>query len=339
MKIRKTIAGWLLLLAAGGGCSGDGACRPDETRVTALRCRDRVDPEGVDRPVLSWKIESGERGVVQTAWEIEIASSEKALAKGEADVWKSGKRPSDAQLNIVPEGAVLQYGEPYWWRVRIWNGRDEATQWSAPAKFSVGPSDGDWQGKWITAEWEKDAPMPYFRTVFDAESKPVRAVAYFCGLGCGDLYVNGALADETRVLDPAQTNYEQYALYAAYDVTDRVKKGENCIGVMLGDGWYDQGKVWGPGFSYGEPLMRLQLEVTYKDGSKQIVATDQSWTWAPGRLRPLRPRIKTAPTSMPAKPTTPHGKSPGGPLRVRRRATGGRPSRRAASFLLRCVRN
>ena len=284
MKIRKTMAGWLLLplLALSACCTGGGAGQAGETSVSELRCRDRIDPEGVDRPVLSWKIESGERGVVQTAWEIEIASSEKALRRGEADVWKSGKRLSDAQLNIVPDGADFRYGDPYWWRVRVWDGQDKATDWSAPAKFSVGPSDADWQGKWITAEWGQDTPMPCFRTVFDAKSKPVRAVAYFSGLGCGDLYINGALADETRVLDPAQTNYEQYALYGTYDVTDRVKKGENCIGVMLGDGWYDQGKVWGPGFSYGEPLMRLQLEIVYKDGSKQIVATDESWTWAPG---------------------------------------------------------
>ena len=41
------------------------------------------------------------------------------------------------------------------------------------------------------------------------------------GLGCGDLYLNGRLVDETRVLDPAQTNYEQYAFYSTFDVTER----------------------------------------------------------------------------------------------------------------------
>ena len=102
------------------------------------------------------------------------------------------------------------------------------------------------------------------------------------GLGCGDLYLNGRLVDETRVLDPAQTNYEQYAFYSTFDVTDLLEKGDNCIGVMLGDGWYNQDKVWSAGMSYGKPMLLLQMEITYKDGSKRIVATDSTWTWAPG---------------------------------------------------------
>ena len=50
---------------------------------------------------------------------------------------------------------------------------------------------------------EKDSPMPYFRKVFDtgkAESKLQRAVVYFCGLGCGDLYLNGELVDKNESL-------------------------------------------------------------------------------------------------------------------------------------------
>lgn len=278
--------GVLVVACAACNASEPGQSRAEGIEATGLQCRDRVDPEGVDEAVLSWQIHSKKQNVVQTAWEIEIARSEKQLKKGGPEVWSSGKQLSDRQTGIRPEGIPLERGAQYWWRVRVWNGDDEVTAWSKPARFSLGPvTEQEWQAKWITAQWTDGAAMPCFRTVFDADrpgTKPVRAVVYLSGLGCSDLWMNGRLVDETRVLDPAQTNYEQYALYSTFDVTKMLKKGENCLGVMLGDGWYNQGQVWGPGFSYGKPLLCAQLEITYKDGSKKVVGTDESWTWAPG---------------------------------------------------------
>jgi alpha-L-rhamnosidase len=57
-----------------------------------LQCNNMINPEGIDAPLLSWKIKSSQPGMFQTAWEIEIASSRKLLEKGAADIWKSGKQ-------------------------------------------------------------------------------------------------------------------------------------------------------------------------------------------------------------------------------------------------------
>ena len=257
MKINRIASGLLLTVALAAASCGtertDGGKLAKETEAVGLRCRNLIDPEGVDKASLSWRIASDARNVVQTAWQVEIASSKKSLEKGRADVWNSEKQLSDRQLNIVPEGVVFEPGKLYWWRVRVWNAADEVTPWSEPARFSVGPDTAyRWQAEWITSEWSENSPMPYLRKEFDASSsgtKPERAVVYMSGLGCGDLYLNGRLVDETRVLDPAQTNYEQYALYSTFDVTDLLEKGDNCIGVMLGDGWYNQDKVWSAGMS------------------------------------------------------------------------------------------
>lgn len=259
----------------------------DDVEVSDLRCRNLENPEGVDRASFSWEIETDLPNIAQNAWEIEIASTKKALEKGKADVWQSGKQISDQQLNVEPQGAQLQPGAGYWWRVRVWTSEDKVTSWSDPAYFSLGPDSSQWKGQWITAEWEEGAPLPYFRKTFDvskAGTKPVRAVIYLSGLGCSDLFFNGQRVDSTRILDPAQTNYEQYALYSTFDVTPLLQKGNNCIGVMLGDGWYNQGKVWGPGFSYGKPILFAQMEITYKDGSTLTVATDETWEWTPGPI-------------------------------------------------------
>ena len=218
-----------------------------KVKVMDLKCRGLVNPEGVDEAVLSWRIESEENNVTQSAWEIEIASSRKDLEKGN-NIWSSGKRESEQQVNVRPDVAILEQGSLYWWRLRIWDGKGQVTSWSEPASFSLGLNTSDWKAKWITSVWKQDGPMPYFRKEFNTEKTGTqlqRAVVYFCGLGCGDLYLNGRLVDKKRILDPAQTNYEQYALYSTFDITSGLVKGENCLGVMLGEGWYGQDKVWG----------------------------------------------------------------------------------------------
>lgn len=264
------------------------ADKQDKVSTTDLRCRGIVNPEGVDEAVFSWKIQADENNVVQSAWEIEIASSREELEKG-ISIWNSGKIESEQQLNIRPEGAKLKNGMLYWWHVRIWDKDGKMTAWSKPASFSIALNTSDWKSQWITSTWtQKESPMPYFRKVFttkEERKKVQRAVVYFCGLGCGDLYLNGKLVDKTRLLDPAQTNYDQYALYSTFDVTSELKKGENCLGVILGEGWYGQGKVWGGGMKYGNPLFRLQMDIFYEDDSKQTIGSDTSWQWYPSPVQ------------------------------------------------------
>lgn len=259
-------------------------CAGSKAKVVDLKCRGLVTPEGIDEAVFSWKIESEENGFIQSAWEIEVASSREDLQDGNY-IWNSGKTVSEQQVNVRPDIAILERGPLYWWRLRIWDGKGQVTVWSEPSFFSLGLNTSDWKAKWITSVWKKDSPMPYFRKVFDtgkAESKLQRAVVYFCGLGCGDLYLNGELVDKKRILDPAQTNYEQYALYSTFDITSGLVKGENCLGVILGEGWYGQNSVWGPWAKYGDPLFRLQMEITYEDGSKEMIVSDESWLWTSG---------------------------------------------------------
>lgn len=256
--------------------------------VDDLRCCNFCNPEGIAYPALSWKIKTQQEGVFQSAWEIEIATSEHLLRKGIPNVWRSGKRNSDEQFNIRPDGA--QFGETirYFWRVRIWDNQGRCSRWSGPACFSIGLRNEEfWHGSWITYPYSKERSLPYLRKVFQLKDKagvaPVKATVYFCGLGAGELYLNGAKVDSTRFLDPAQTNYEQYALYSTFDVARQLKQGENCLGVMLGNGWFAQDAAWlGAPFSYGPPMFRLQLVVTYADGSQTVIGSDESWHWQEG---------------------------------------------------------
>ena len=90
--MQKKISIYVLYLLIGvflwGGCLG----REDDTaaQVVGLKCRGLVDPIGIDEPIFSWQIVSEEHGFIQSAWEIEIASSLKALETGDC-IWSSGR--------------------------------------------------------------------------------------------------------------------------------------------------------------------------------------------------------------------------------------------------------
>ncbi|MGC9352410.1 MAG: family 78 glycoside hydrolase catalytic domain [Mariniphaga sp.] len=257
-------------------------------KVADLRCCNLICPEGIERPSFSWRIKTTEQGVAQTAWEIQIASSEDLLADGKPDIWKSGKRLSDEQFNITPENISVEETAKYFWRVRVWNNRGSVSAWSESASFSVGLlSEDSWTGRWITYPYSKELALPYFRKTFqpDQRTEIDRATLYFCGLGAGEIYMNGQLVDSTRFLDPAQTNYEQYALYSTFDVTNLIEKGENCIGVMLGNGWFAQDEAWRRApFSYGPPMLRAQLVIKYNNDSQEVIASDESWKWKDGPI-------------------------------------------------------
>jgi alpha-L-rhamnosidase len=78
-------------------------------------------------------------------------------------------------------------------------------------------------------------------------------------------------------------------LYSTYDVTPQIVSGQNCLGLMLGNGWYNAlpMKMWGflnlrKNLPVGRPRAIAQLEIEFADGTRQLVATDETWRTAPG---------------------------------------------------------
>jgi len=73
-----------------------------------------------------------------------------------------------------------------------------------------------------------------------------------------------------------------------YDVTDELRQGPNALGVILGNGWYNMHTraVWD--FDKApwrdRPTLLCQLEVTFADGSKEIVTSDASWRVSTGPI-------------------------------------------------------
>lgn len=246
-----------------------------------LRCEYLPRPMGVDvpQPRLSWMLWSRERGQRQTAYRILVASSPQLLMRDEGDLWDTGKRESDQTCYIPYNGNPPGSLQRCYWKVQVWNENGIPSDWSEVSWWEMGilhPE--EWQAEWITAPQAEPAPL--LRRRFTVKTGVRRARALIYGLGYYELYLNGTRVGE-HVLDPAQTDYEQRALYVVYDVTHLLAPGENVVGIMLGNGWYHQNVVWG-GMSYGLPCALFQMVLEYEDGTTDLVCSDGSWKTLPG---------------------------------------------------------
>ena len=233
----------------------------------------------------SWKNRSDQNNWAQEAYQIVVSGSRKSLKNTDDVIWDSGKMNSNEQLFIPYRGKLLTGGETYYWKVKVWQ-KDGNAKWSNPSSFVVPISyPDDWKAKWITSEYKKEAPMPLFRKSFMLKkgAKPVSARLYICGLGYYEAYLNGKKIGD-RVLEPAQTNYVDFAYYSAYDIQVSDLKSDNALGIILGNGWYNQYIVWSSAMAYGQPIAIAQLVVHYTDGQFETVGTDESWKWTSGPI-------------------------------------------------------
>ena len=124
-------------------------------------------------------------------------------------------------------------------------------------------------------------PAPMFRKAFTVGKPVARARLYSSGLGYHDLSVNGARASDS-VLDPQFTDYSKTVLYTTADVTALLRPGENVLASELGAGKFDDAaRTWDWGWHKaqwrGTPRLRLDLYVTYTDGTELVVPSDDSW--------------------------------------------------------------
>lgn len=265
------------------GCSIPGAGSLEIAEPTVEM---RQNPEGVSElnPRFSWQLNSNKQDVMQTAYQIEVAASEKDLKAGSALLWNSGRVESDKSLLIDYAGTSLKSGQKYYWRVTVWTNTGDEAQ-SSVQYWSMALLDAsDWKARWIglndSINLKMDGertilPARYLRKEFDMQSKPKRAVLYVSGVGSSVCYLNGERIGND-VFGPLPTWYDASVPYLTYDVTSLLNDGKNTIGVALGNGRYlTVRQNWMIGF--GLPRLIAQLNVEYDNGETISVISDDSW--------------------------------------------------------------
>jgi alpha-L-rhamnosidase len=129
-------------------------------------------------------------------------------------------------------------------------------------------------------------PASVLRREFSVSKQVASARIYSTALGSYQLYLNGQRVGND-ILAPGWTDYRKRVVYQVYDVTSQLRPGANAIGAILGGGWYADGLTWvQTRYNFGPPPVRilLQLEINYRDGTRDSVVTDESWKAAPSPI-------------------------------------------------------
>ena len=244
--MKKQILLFVVLSFLGLGLTASAAA---PARTERLLVDMKSNPEGIEspRPLFSWTIASDARDVTQTAYRIQVATSEADLKRGRNLVWDSGEVVSDRSILVEYEGQTLRSRTQYFWRVKVDTNLGQG-RWSDINHWSMGILDAaEWQAEWIgenalsnkgeTDQGNTRLAARYLRKTFDVEGKVKRAVLYISGLGSSESYINGERISDD-VLSPTPSLYSTRVYYNVYDVTDMLDRGDNVLGVMLGNGRY-----------------------------------------------------------------------------------------------------
>ena len=235
-------------------------------KAIRLRTEYLVNPLGIDvqHPRLMWNCEGG---VKQSAYQIVT------------DNWDSGKVETSSMHAVYPK--ELADRERVNWKIRLFDENGVAGEWSE-SFFEMGIS--SWEAKWITGDYKVNRneryPVDLFRKEFKVERPVEKARLYITACGTYEARIGGEKTGDFYMA-PGHTDYRRRVQYQTIDVTGLLKTGKNEITLQLADGWY-RGScgAWGLKNQYGiRTKILAQLELTYTNGVKNVIVTDDSWDW------------------------------------------------------------
>lgn len=250
-------------------------------RLYDFRTEYRENPIGLTEkaPRFSWKIESDEKDTVQTSCEIKVTDENGKL------VWDSGKKISDQSVLISYEGEALA-GETFY-SVEVTVADNHGNVESVEGSFETGIfNQTEFKAQMITSDFSEDeTACPIFGKTFAIDKKVKKARLYATAHGVYEVTLNGQTVGDYRMA-PGWTSYHNRLQYQIYDVTEQLAE-ENEIAITVGNGWYKGilGFYCQPN-QYGTQAGAFaELHVEYEDGSKEVIATDETWAVKTGEIR------------------------------------------------------
>lgn len=278
-------------------------------KINKMTCNGFHNPIGIDRTEVrfSWQLKTDQNNVYQHSYRIIVRSE-----NGDY-IWDSGMVTSSECLYIPYEGLKLEAKSIYTWQVIVKDQEGDILT-SEEMHFETGMDPENWSGKWIgrqipeskepgpdqdadlgkilvdmmqgrEVDFQADRKLEVCNTFkreigLQKEKQIKRARIYMSARGLYELQINGERASDS-LFEPGFTKYEDYLEYQTYDVTKLLYTGSNLVTVTLADGWY-KGKfgMLGMGENYGDELAFLmEVEITYEDGSKELIVSDDTFTY------------------------------------------------------------
>ena len=224
-------------------------------------------------PVFTWTAVHEQPDERQTACRVEVWHDFR-------QIWSSGWVET-AEPRLRYDGPALESLCGYTARVALRDreGRESGENFSL---FTT-PLYEPWSAKWIAAPEDREGCAPYFRRVFSGKGVQ-RAVLCCCGLGYQSVTINGEPVSDS-FLAPIVSDYTRTCYYTVCDVTDLLEQEDNCIGVILGDGWRrNLGEFLGNNLTagaarfYGQPQLTAFLRLFKATGGYVDIPTDEKWT-------------------------------------------------------------
>ncbi len=238
-------------------------------RIGSLRVGRRDDSDAAydPAPTLSWTTVAERPGWLQASAELELDGTERYLVQGRDSVHVSW-----------PFSAVRPR-ERHRLRVRVTGEDGSVSEWSESVMFWAGfLAEEEWAASMIGGAGATAGSSLLLRHEFPVRDGVARATLYATARGVYDVFINGDDVD-AEVLKPGWTPYSDRLIHESTDVTARLRRGLNAIGVMVADGWYAERIFGEPGSHlHGDRLAAaVQILIEYADGTTETVVSDGSW--------------------------------------------------------------
>ncbi len=140
-----------------------------------------------------------------------------------------------------------------------------------------------------------NAPILSKEFMTDSSKTVASARLYISGLGLFEAHVNGRVLGEGTFFNPGESDVRDTVYYCTYDITDILNSGKNAVSFILGNGQYANYRIhrqFGRYYKtddarseaevkgmFGEVKGIAQVVVTYSDGSRDIIGTDDTWAY------------------------------------------------------------
>ena len=247
-------------------------------------------------PRFGWNYDTNAQDVVQTSYRVIVSSTKDKAEHNQGDLWDSCVTESQQMLYIPYGGQALQSRDRVYWKVitTATVGGKKVKAESEVNAFEISLlNQEDWQAKWIGHEFDDDVLIGktrlaarYLRKDFVLQGEVAKARLFVSGMGVYSAYLNGTEVAPEELLKPTLSWYSKRVYFNTYDVTKMLRQGDNAMGIILEGGRYTSLRYnaanpnWDGTehvFGFGTPRLLLQLEVTYKDGQKETIVSDETW--------------------------------------------------------------